>query len=214
MPQRHRSRLAVSLALYLPLAASTQDRATLQERFARPGGPGQGRTTGAGNVAYEALLAPTGPAARGWIWGLGPSLSFDTVSSPIPGSGKYAAGPAMVLVRQPGDWTYGALAAQSWSFGGPDDRPSASSLQLQPLASYRLTQRHTIGYAGTITADWQRRGGQRWTVPLGLSWSTRGRAGDAVPINTSVGIGYNVLRTERTGTWFLRFQINVVLPKR
>jgi hypothetical protein len=210
MPRRHRFRLAVSLLLthllYLPLAASTQDRGNLQEKFARPGG--------AGNFTDETFPMPMAPAARGWIWGLGPSLSFDTISSPIPGSGKYAAGPAMMIVRQPGDWTYGAMATQSWSFGGPDDRPSTGSLQFQPLASYRLSPRHTIGYAGTITADWDRRGGQRWTVPLGLSWSALSRAGDAMPIHTSVGIGYNVLRTERTGTWFLRFQINFIMPTR
>ena len=240
MPRRHRS-LAVIVPLHLPLlshvapllplplsfllpaVASAQYLGILHkqstDRAARrmPTGaalPGHGRDTGAGDPAGDVFFIAADPARRGWIWGLGPALSFDSASSPIPGSGRYAAGPALAVVRQPGPWTYGAMASQSWSFWGSDDHPRMNSVRLQPIASYRLSPRHTIGYGGIITADWDRRSGQRWTVPLGLTWSTLSRPRDAIPINTSVGIGYNVLRPDQAGTWFVRFQINVILPKR
>lgn len=182
--------------------------------LSNPGPFGQGRKTGIGDLTYEAFFTPSEPSRRGWTWGLGPILTLDTASSDVLGTGKYSAGPAAVVVREPGAWTYGALMTQSWSFGGSNDHPSYSSFQLQPIASYRLSSRHTIGYSGTISADWHRHGGQRWTVPLGLTWSTLSRPANFVPVNTLVGAGYNVVRPDRAGTWFVRFQLNFILSNR
>lgn len=179
--------------------------------LSNPGPLGRERKTGIGDLTYEAFFTPSEPSRRGWIWGVGPTLTLDTASNDLLGQGKYAAGPAAVVVRAPDAWTYGALVTQSWSFGGADDHPSVSSFQLQPIASYRLSPRHTIGYTGTITADWHRSGGQRWTVPLGITWSTLSRPASFVPVNTVIGAGYNVVRTDRSGTWFVRFQLNFIL---
>jgi len=182
-------RLLASLLLPLPAA-----------------GLGQGinppvRFTLTGHLTRDALLTLTEPARPDWTWG--PGLRH-----------RDPAGPAALIVRQPGDWTYGAQVTASWSFGGADDRPSTRGFQLQPIASLRLSPRHTIGYGGTITGDWDRHGGRRWTVPLGLAWSTLSRPRDTMPVNAMIGAGYNLVRPERVGTWFLRFQVNVILPGR
>jgi hypothetical protein len=58
-----------------------------------------------------------------------------------------------------------------WSFAGDDERADISQFQLQPLASYRVSPANTIGYLGTTTANWKADSGERWTVPLGLSYS-------------------------------------------
>lgn len=178
-----------------------------------PGPPGQPRKVGVGDFIYEGFFTPSERTREGWIWGVGPILSFDTARDDVLGQGKYGAGPAAVVVREPGAWTYGALVTQSWSFGGNAERASVSTFQLQPIASLRLSPRHSVGYTGTITADWHRHGGQRWTVPLGLTWSVLSRPPDFMPVNTIVGAGYNVVRPERAGTWFLRFQVNFILPR-
>lgn len=182
--------------------------------LSNPGPLGQDRKTGIGDLSYEAFFTPAEPTRRGWIWGVGPIFILDTASNRVLGQGKYSAGPAVVAVREPGAWTYGALFTQAWSFGGSSDHPSVSRLQIQPILSYRLSPRHAIGYTGTIDADWRRHGGQRWTVPLGLTWSILSRPANFVPINTLVGVGYNVVRPDSAGTWFVRFQVNFILPKR
>lgn len=182
--------------------------------LSNPGAPGQDRKTGIGDLSYEAFFTPSATAGQGWIWGVGPILTFDTASNRLLGQGKHAAGPALVAVREPGAWTFGALVSQAWSFGGSDERPSVSRLQFQPILSYRLSPRHSIGYTGTINADWHRHGSQRWTVPLGLTWSILSRPPNFVPINTLIGGGYNVMRPDGAGTWFVRFQLNFILPMR
>lgn len=189
MPGPRLPRILASLLLPLPAAALAQG-INPPARFAATG-----------HLTRDALLTLAGPARPDWTWGRARQ-------------DRYAAGPAAVVVRQPGDWTWGAQVKASWSFGGADDRPSTRGFQLQPIASYRLSPRHTIGYGGTITADWDRLGGRRWTVPLGLAWSTLSRPRDDVPLNAMVGAGYNLVRPERSGTWFVRFQLNLILPGR
>jgi hypothetical protein len=196
--------LSLPLSLSLPQRALAQDNDTLHKKLRNP----------VGDLAYRAFFTPAEPGKRGWIWGAGPILTLDSASNDALGQAKYAAGPAFVAVREPGAWTYGALVTPSWSFGGCDDHPSTSGFRLQPVASYRLSPRHTLGYTGTITADWHRHGGRRWTVPLGLTWSTLSRPADFVPVNTIVGAGYNVVRPDRAGTWFVRFQLDFILPRR
>lgn len=154
-----------------------------------------------GHLTRDALLTLTEPARPDWTWGHGRQ-------------DRYPASPAALVVRQPGDWTYGAQVTASWSFGGADDRPSTRGFRLQPIASYRLSPRHAIGYGGTIMADWNRQGGRRWTVPLGLAWSTLSRPRDTMPVNAMIGAGYKLVRPERSGTWFVHFQVNVLLPGR
>jgi hypothetical protein len=175
--------------------------------------PDQDRKSGLGDIVYEGFFSPT-PKPGGIIWGAGPAIQFKTASDDRLGSGKYAAGPAVVALVQPGKWSLGALVTQLWSFAGDDSRAQISQFQLQPLASYQLSAAHTIGYLGTITANWkENRSSQRWTVPLGLSYSILTKPPGMGPVNFILGAGYNVVRPDNAGDWFLRFQANFVFLK-
>lgn len=174
--------------------------------------PGQDRQNGLGDITYEAFYSAAPDAAT--IWAVGPIVQMRTATDDRLGSGKWAAGPAVVFLRQPGQWSYGALVTQLWSFAGDDNRRSVNRMQLQPILSYRLNARHTVGYLGTITADWEEsRSSQRWTVPLGLSWSALVKRGSGAPVNYVVGAGYNVVHPDNAGTWFLRLQMTFIFPK-
>jgi hypothetical protein len=175
--------------------------------------PGQERENGMGDVVYEGFFAPaTKPGEL--IWGVGPIIQLKTATDDRLGSGKHAAGPAFVALDQSGQWSLGALVTQLWSFAGDDNRSDVSQFQLQPLASYRLSGRNTIGYLGTITANWKEdRSSQRWTVPLGLSYSILTKPAGMSPVNLIFGGGYNVIRPDEAANWFVRFQVNFVFPK-
>jgi hypothetical protein len=175
--------------------------------------PDQDRKNGMGDIVYEGFFAPTTKPGE-LIWGAGPAIQLKTATDERLGSGKWAAGPAVVALEQSGKWSVGALVTQLWSFAGDDSRPDISQFQLQPLATYRLSGRNTIGYLGTITANWKEdRSSQRWSVPLGLSYSILTRPAGMSPVNLIFGGGYNVIRPDDAGNWFVRFQVNFVFPK-
>jgi hypothetical protein len=175
--------------------------------------PGSGRTNGLGDITYEGFVAP--PAgANGLIWGVGPILVMNTATNDVLGQGKWSLGPAAVVLSQSSAWTVGALATQVWSVAGESDRPNVSAFSLQPIVSYRLDSTQSIGYIGTLTANWdEKRTSQRWTVPLGISYSLLVRPERFVPMNFVIGAGYNVIRPDNSSDWFLRFQVNFILPK-
>ena len=174
--------------------------------------PAEDRRTGLGDITYEAFFVP--PGKGGTLWGFGPIVQLKTASDDRLGSGKWSAGPAAIVFAQPDPWSVGVLLTQRWSFAGDDDRASVSQMEIQPIASYRLGPRHSIAYTGIIAANWHEpRASQRWTVPLGATYSILTKPPGFVPVNYIVGGGYNVIRPDTAGTWFLRVQVNFVLAK-
>ncbi|WP_315127507.1 hypothetical protein [Comamonas antarctica] len=175
--------------------------------------PTQDRVNGLGDITYEGFFSPVKPAG-GAIWGVGPMLQMRTATDERLGSGRWAAGPSALVLAQPGKWSVGALVTQLWSFAGDESRAKVNQMQIQPIVSYRLSPVHTVGYLGTITANWEEsRSSQRWTVPLGMTYSTLVKPAKGAPINFVVGAGYNVVRPDNAGTWFVRAQATFIFDK-
>jgi hypothetical protein len=173
---------------------------------------GQDRVSGLGDILYEGFLAPSAPGKL--IWGIGPVVLLNTATDAQLGSGKFGAGPAIVALRQAGPWSMGALLTQVWSFAGQANRPAVSQFQLQPILSYTLDPRHTIGYSGTLTANWNASPrGDVWTVPIGLTYSTLIRRPGSMPMNIIIGGGYNVVSPSGGGDWLIRLQVNLIFSK-
>jgi len=172
---------------------------------------GQERKYGLGDIVYQGFFSP--PAQGGPIWAVGPILQMRTASDDRVGSGKWATGPAAIGLQQEGRWTLGALLTQLWSFAGDDSRPEVNHFEIQPIINYRLDPQHSIAFSGTIAANWKEDAHNRWTVPIGATYSILTKPAGFVPVNYIVGGGYNVVRPDLAGNWFFRFQVNFVLPK-
>jgi len=173
--------------------------------------PGQERENGLGDIVYEGFFSPA--PSGGVIWGAGPMLQMRTASDERLGTGKWSAGPAVVALQQEGRWSLGALVTQLWSFTGADDRANVNQMQIQPIINYRLDAQHAIAYTGTIVANWKQDSSNRWTVPLGATYSILTKPAGFVPVNYIFGGGYNVVRPDFTGDWFVRLQANFILTK-
>lgn len=174
---------------------------------------GEDREEGLGDISYEAFFSPARKEG-GLIWGFGPILTMRTATDDSLGQGKWSAGPAVLVLKESPKWTVGGLITQVWSFAGDDKREDVSSFSLQPIISYRINPKYSIGYVGTITANWKEdRSSERWTVPIGVSLSALTKPKDFVPVNYSFGIGYNAIKPDYAGDWFARFQVNLILPK-
>jgi hypothetical protein len=58
-------------------------------------------TTGLGDIVFTAFYVPE---SEGIMWGFGPVIEMPTGGS-IRGTEKWSAGPSLVVLAQPGEWT-------------------------------------------------------------------------------------------------------------
>ncbi|MCH2184501.1 transporter [Myxococcota bacterium] len=169
-----------------------------------------GSTNGLGDINFTAFLSPASPGKL--IWGIGPSLGLNTATSDFTGTGKWTAGPSLVLLTQPKPWTVGLLVRNLWSFAGQSNRESVNSFMTQFFINYNLPGGWYLTSSPVITANWEAPSGERWTVPLGGGIGKILRIGP-VPVNLQVqGFG-NVVAPEDAPDWSLRFQAQLLFPK-
>ncbi|MEW6743839.1 MAG: neuromedin U [Planctomycetota bacterium] len=173
--------------------------------------PGFGDEFGLGDIQYQAYLAPAEPGKV--IWGVGPVLQFPTASDDVLGTEQWAAGPGAVVLRMDGPWVYGALANNIWSYAGDDDRADVNQMLVQPFVNYNLPGGWYVSSAPIITANWEAdRGGDTWTVPLGVAGGKVLRLGK-LPVSVSLGAYYNVAHPDIGPDWSARLQFSLLFPK-
>jgi len=171
--------------------------------------PGGSPAFGVSDVLMTAFVSPTRP---GIIWGVGPALSLPSTTQVTLGSGKWSAGPSVVVLNQTGRWTYGALWNQTWSFAGDPARDDVSVMFLQPFVSYTGANLITVGVSSEALANWKAPN-HTWTVPVILSVSRLSTLGP-FPASYSVGAGVFVAKPEIGPSWRLRATLTVLLPRR
>jgi hypothetical protein len=142
----------------LPVIA--QDRAL-------PVPPGAGNSQfGLGDIVQSLFFSPQKPTKGGLIWGAGPVFLVPTATDKRLGSQKWGIGPTVVVLKQMGPWTAGALANHIWSFAGGADRDNVSATFLQPFISYTTRKATSFTVNSETTYDWVH---HQWTVPVNLT---------------------------------------------
>lgn len=140
---------------------------------------------------------------------MGPVFLLPTATDDLLGTGKWGAGPSVVVLRQTGPWTYGLLANHIWSFAGDDDRPDVSSTLLQPFLSYTSKTGFGVTFQTESTYNWK---AEQWTVPLGLFASQVLKIGGQ-PISVQFGPRVYVEGPSGGPQWGLRLNIVFLFPK-
>ncbi len=97
---------------------------------------------GLSDTTQSFFFSPKAPGPFGLIWGIGPALLYPTGTHPLLGTGTFSIGPTVVVLKQMGGLTAGALMNQLWSVATEEDRKSVSQMFLQPFLSY-TTKTHT-----------------------------------------------------------------------
>jgi len=162
---------------------------------------------GLGDTLQSFFFSPRKPVG-GWMMGAGPVLLYPTASDSALGSGKWGAGPTVVLLHQRGPWTYGLLGNHVWSYAGWGDNELSATL-LQPFASYTTKTFTAFGVSTESTYDWQAR---QWTVPLNFSVSQLLKIGKQ-PVQFGIGARYYAETPDGGPDWGLRFTITFLFPK-
>jgi len=130
--------------------------------------PGAGSQFGLGDITQSLFFSPAQPGESGIVWGLGPVFLVPTGTDELLSTEKWGAGPTLVVLRQSGGWTYGALMNHIWSFAGDADRDDVSSTFLQPFLSYTTHDAWTFGINSESTYDWE---AEQWSVPINVTVS-------------------------------------------
>src|SRR6266404_2820287 len=103
---------------------------------------------GLSDTTQSFFFSPKNPGPFGLIWGIGPVFLYPTGTQDLLGTGTFSIGPTVVVLKQMGGWTVGALMNQLWSVAIEEDRQSFSQMILQPFVAYTL-KTHTFFFNST-----------------------------------------------------------------
>lgn len=166
-------------------------------------------TSGLSDIVFTAFYVPK---SKGIMWGLGPVIEMPTGGS-LRGTGKWSAGPSLVVLVQPGHWTFGGLINNAWSFAGNSDRENVNHMLVNLFVVRQLGGGWYVNSAPIITADWKTNSQDRWTVPLGGGGGKVLMLGGKLPLNLQTQLYYNVVKPDFGPEWQWRFQLQIMLPK-
>jgi hypothetical protein len=177
------------------------------EKTARKLFPNDAHQDGLSDILQSFFFSPKEPVG-GWILGFGPALLYPTATDDKLGTGKWAAGPTVVALKQTGPWTIGVLANHLWSYAGNEDRRSVNSTFVQPFVSYVTKTRTTFNLNTESTYDWNN---SQWTVPVNLSVAQLVKIGK-LPVQFTVGGRYYAEGPSGAPEWGLRFVVTPLFP--
>ena len=170
--------------------------------------PGIPDASGLGDTTQSFFFSPT-DAIGGWIIGAGPAFLFPTATDNLLGTEKWGAGPTGVALKQEGQWTYGALVNQLWSFAGDDARNDVNSTFIQPFVSYVTPTKTTFTLNMENTYNWEQ---EQWTLPFNFLVSQLIKVGDQ-PVSIFAGARYYAEAPTGGPEWGIRAGATLLFPK-
>jgi len=163
--------------------------------------------SGLGDIVFTAFYVPKSEV----IYGIGPVIEFPTGGSK-KGTEKWSAGPSAVVLVQPGEWTFGILANNTWSFAGNSERSDVNHMLINLFIVRQLGNGLYVNTAPIITADWMKPSSDRWIVPIGAGGGKLFMLGGKLPFNLQTQLYYNVVRPDAGPQWQWRLQMQILLP--
>ena len=170
---------------------------------------GDEAASGVSDVLASFFFSPSG---SGLTWGVGPAISLPSTSVPSLGTEKWSAGPTVVVLKQTGKMTYGALWNQVWSFSGNSDRADVNQMFLQPFFAYQAARTLTVTLQSETIANWEV-DEDRWTVPINLVFGKMSTFG-TFPASYQLGFGGFPVHPAIGPSWKVRGAIVILLPRR
>jgi hypothetical protein len=208
----HQTRFVLNVQPVMPFSISSKwnliARVIVPFISQPPLSTGGAATFGLGDITPSFWFSPK---VSSFIWGVGPALSLPSTADPALGSGKWSAGPTIVMLKQGGGITIGALANQVWSFAGDAARPGVSQMFLQPFLAYQPIPAVTLAVNSESVANWTV-AQDKWTVPINFTVARLSSFG-SFPANYKIGWGIYAAHPEICPTWKLRSEITILLPR-
>ena len=166
-------------------------------------------TFGISDITTSFFLSPR--KVSKFTIGAGPVFVLPSTSEPTLGSGKWSLGPTVVVLKQDGPWTFGALWNQVWSFSGDPSRADVNQMFLQPFLAYQATHTVTLTAQSEMTANWDA-ADEQWTVPINIIVSKLSSFG-VFPASYQFGFGMFPVHPDVGPSWKIRAAIVILLPR-
>lgn len=164
---------------------------------------------GLGDTTQSFFFSPKKPGSGGIVWGAGPAFLYPTGTDSAIGSGKWGAGPTIVVLKQSGKNTIGVLANHIWSIAGDDDRADISSTFVQPFFSHTTTGLTTYTLNTETSYDWL---GENWLVPINVTVTQLTKVGDQ-RISIGGGVKYYAEKPAGGPDWGVRLVLTLLFPQ-
>jgi len=171
----------------------------------------QGSAFGLGDLTYQAYFSPAD--TKDWIWGAGPAFVLPTATEDRYASDKWSAGAAFVALSMPGNWVYGILAQNVWSFAGDSNAADVNAFLFQYFLNYNLKDGWYLSSTPVITANWEAESGDEWTIPLGGGVGRLVKHGK-LPVDYKLTAYKNVEKQEFGPDWNIQFTVKFLFPKK
>ncbi len=167
---------------------------------------------GLSDTTQSFFFSPKKPGPFGLIWGLGPAFLYPTGTQDLLGTGTFSIGPTVVVLKQIGGLTAGALMNQLWSVVIEEHRSSLSQMFLQPFIAYTTKTHTTFTLSTESTANWNNTPGDaKWTVPLIFQISQILKMGKQ-PISLQIGGKYYADSPRYGPDCGVRFALTLLYP--
>src|SRR5438874_5893322 len=168
---------------------------------------------GLSDTTQSFFLSPKNPGPFGIIWGLGPVFLYPTGTDDLLGSGTFSIGPTLVVLKQTGGWTMGALMNQLWSVVIEEHRSSLSQMFVQPFLAYTTKTHTTFTLSSESTANWNASSENgKWTVPVIFQISQILKIGKQ-PISIQIGGKYYADSPRYGPNWGARLNFTLLYPQ-
>lgn len=185
--------------------------------------PYEKRDEGLGDTAVLAVFGPS-ELQNNWIWGMGISTLLPTAAEKwmtTGGKDQTGIGPAVTAFYLGEKWVYGAVI-QHWQGmgsatkivenGQKKNQDDLKLTDLQYVLRYRVTPVTQVGFGPNIQIDWNEKGSDRFTIPIGFGGDTMIKLGP-VPVRLGAELHYYVQQNDKFGPqWNLRLFAIPVMP--
>jgi hypothetical protein len=167
--------------------------------------------SGIGDIQEQTFFTPAHPGKL--ILGLGPAFSFPTATAYPAKTGTWAGGGSAVVLAMPGPFVLGSLFVQLSPMTDSGGEPRVNNFLWQYFVNYNFGKGWALSTAPSITANWDQKTGQKWTVPVG-GGITRTLVFNKQPMSLGFQYYYNPVRPDSSASSTLRFTIALIYPQK
>jgi hypothetical protein len=168
---------------------------------------------GLSNVQTTLFISPS--RGDGFIWGVGPVVSFPTATNSAIGTNAWGLGPSLAIGwKDDGPWVV-AVVTNNVSRVGHDSKTSTrtNKMLLNPILTYVWGDGWSVGSSPSLTANWDASSDKRWTVPVGAVVGKAFKIGQQA-VSVKLGSYYNAIRPSGNGPlWTAQLTVTLQFPR-